>query len=253
MTAQRKNSSFTDHISDAIATTTQVATFATQLATKATQSAADTITSTSKAVGEVVRPAAVRFLEPGTETVGKIVAPIAEHPLTKYAAKVPGINLLVAALGQVDLEQAQKDVDKLRQEYPFDTSEQLAHRIMVDTAIQGGRLGLITNFIPPLAIALFGIELAAVTALQAQMVYRIAAAYGFSLKEPTRRGEVLAIFGLSVGGSGVLKGGLSFVEILPVIGAAVGASSNAALIYSLGFVASQFYEEKRNTLTRYHE
>lgn len=246
MAAQRQNSSFTNPISDAIATTTQVATFATQLATQATQSAADTIT----AVGEAVRPAAVRFVEPGTETVGKIVAPIAEHPLTKYAAKVPGISLLVAALGQVDLEQAQKDVDKLRQDYPFDTSEQLAHRIMVDTALKGGRLGLITNFIPPLALALFGVELAAVTALQAEMVYRIAAAYGFSLKEPTRRGEVLAIFGLSVGGSGVLKGGLSFVEILPVIGAAVGASSNAALIYSLGFVASQFYEEKRNPLTR---
>ncbi|MEQ8975143.1 MAG: hypothetical protein RIE73_32750 [Coleofasciculus sp. C1-SOL-03] len=246
MAAQRQNSSFTNPISDAIATTTQVATFATQLATQATQSAADTIT----AVGEAVRPAAVRFVEPGTETVGKIVAPIAEHPLTKYAAKVPGISLLVAALGQVDLEQAQKDVDKLRQDYPFDTSEQLAHRIMVDTALKGGRLGLITNFIPPLALALFGVELAAVTALQAEMVYRIAAAYGFSLKEPTRRGEVLAIFGLSVGGSGVLKGGLSFVEILPVIGAAVGASSNAALIYSLGFVASQFYDEKRNPLTR---
>lgn len=112
MAAQRQNSSFTNPISDAIATTTQVATFATQLATQATQSAADTIT----AVGEAVRPAAVRFVEPGTETVGKIVAPIAEHPLTKYAAKVPGISLLVAALGQVDLEQAQKDVDKLRQD-----------------------------------------------------------------------------------------------------------------------------------------
>lgn len=245
MTAPHKN---TDPISDAIATTTQVATFATQLATQVTQSVADTLTSTTKAIGETVRPAAVRFIEPGTETVGKMVTPIAEHPLTQYAAKVPGISLLVAALGQVDLEQAQNDVDKLRQEYPFDTSEQLAHRIMVNTAIKGGRLGLITNFIPPLALALFGVELAAVTALQAEMVYRIAAAYGFSLKEPTRRGEVLAIFGLSVGGSGVLKGGLSFVEILPVIGAAVGASSNAALIYSLGFVASQFYEEKKQSL-----
>jgi uncharacterized protein (DUF697 family) len=79
------------------------------------------------------------------------------------------------------------------------------------------------------------------------MVYRIAAAYGFSLKDPARRGEVLAIFGLSVGGSGVLKVGLGFVELLPVVGAMVGASNNAALLYSLGYVTCRFYEAKRNS------
>jgi uncharacterized protein (DUF697 family) len=99
-----------------------------------------------------------------------------------------------------------------------------------------------------LALTLFGIELAAITALQGEMVYRIAAAYGFSLKDPARRGEGLAIFGLSVGGSGTLKVGLSFVELLPVIGTVVGASSNAALLYSLGYVACRFYEAKRNSL-----
>jgi uncharacterized protein (DUF697 family) len=58
---------------------------------------------------------------------------------------------------------------------------------------------------------------------------------------------VLAIFGLSVGGSGTLKAGLSFVELLPVVGAVVGASSDAALLYSLGYVARQFYETKRKS------
>jgi uncharacterized protein (DUF697 family) len=235
-------------VSEAIATATQVAASAAKLASATVQVAADEITGTTIAVGKTVGPAAQRFVEQGTETVGKIVTPIAENPIVKFATKVPGINLLLSAIGHVDVEKAQNEVDKLRQEYPLDAPEQLANRIIADTALKAGGIGLLTNFVPPLALTLFGIELAAITALQGEMVYRIAAAYGFSLKDPARRGEALAIFGLSVGGSGTLKVGLSFVELLPVIGTVVGASSNAALLYSLGYVACRFYEAKRNSL-----
>ena len=201
-------------------------------------------------LGETIAPNAFRFVEQGTEKVGEFVTPIAEHPWVKYAAKLPGINWLMTALGQVDLEKAQADVDKLREEYPLDTREQLARRIMVDTALKAGGIGLLTNIIPPLALTLFAVDIAAITTLQAEMVYRIAAVYGFSLKEPTRRGEVLGIFGLSMGSSGPLKVGLSVIEILPVVGAFVGASSNATLIYSLGYVACRFYEAKRNFIAQ---
>ncbi len=247
MAGQSRNGSSTDQMSEAIATATQVATSAAKAASAAVQVAADSITGTTTSVGKTVGPAAQRFVEQGTEMVGNFVTPIAENPIVKYASKVPGINVLMAALGQVDVEKAQNEVDKLRQEYPRETPQQLAQRIIADAAWKAGGIGLATNFVPPLALTLFGVELAAITALQAEMVYRIAAAYGFSLNEPTRRGEVLAIFGLSVGGSGVLKSGLSFVELLPLIGAFVGASSNTALIYSLGQVANQFYETKRNS------
>jgi len=250
MTAQGREGSVTDSVSDAIATATQMATSAAKLASAAVQVAADEITGTTAAVGKTVGPAAQQFVEQGTETVGKIVTPIAENPVVKFASKVPGVNWLLTALGQVDVEKAQNEVDKLRQEYPLETPEQLAHRIIVDASLKAGGIGLLTNFVPPLALTLFAVDLAAVTALQAEMVYRIAAAYGFSLKEPARRGEVLAIFGLSVGGSGVLKVGLGFVELLPVIGAMVGASNNTALLYSLGHVACRYYEAKRNSTTQ---
>jgi uncharacterized protein (DUF697 family) len=250
MTVKSRDGSYTDQVSEAIATATQMAASAAKLASATVQVAADEITGTTIAVGKTVGPAAQRFVEQGTETVGKIVTPIAENPLIKFATKVPGINLLLSALGQVDVDKAQNEVDKLRQEYPLDAPEQLANRIIADTALKAGGIGLLTNFVPPLALTLFGIELAAITALQGEMVYRIAAAYGFSLKDPARRGEALAIFGLSVGGSGTLKLGLSFVELLPVIGTVVGASSNAALLYSLGYVACRFYEAKRNSLAQ---
>jgi uncharacterized protein (DUF697 family) len=245
MTVPGSEGSGTEEMSKAIA---QAIDFA-KLASEALQSAADKFTISTTVVGEAVGGVAVRSLEHGTETVGKIVTPIAENPVVKFAGKLPGISWLLTALGQVDVDKAQAEVEKLRQEYPLETPEQIAHRIIVDTSLKAGGIGLLTNFIPPLALTLFAVDLAAVTALQAEMLYRIAAAYGFSLKDPTRRGEVLAIFGLSFGGSGVLKLGSSFVELLPVIGAVVGASNNAVLIYSLGYLACRFYAAKKHSFS----
>lgn len=188
------------------------------------------------------------MVEQGTETIGHIVTPIAENPLVKYATKLPGINWLMAALGQVNAEKVQEDVAALQQQYPLDTSAQLAQRVVADSAFRAARIGLITNIIPPFALMLLAVDIAAVTALQAKMVYRIAAIYGFSLDEPARRGEVLALWGLSMGGSSVLKAGLSIVEVIPLLGAAVGIASNAALLQSLGYVAIQFYEKKQAAL-----
>ena len=246
MAVKDKERSGTDQINEAIASLIEAGTCAARSASETV----DNVTKTTSAVGQTVSAEALRFVEHGTQTVGNFVAPIAENPFIKYASKVPGINILTTALGQVDVEKAQAEVDKLKQEYPQETPQELAHRIIVDTALKGGGIGLLTNFVPPLALALFAVDIAAVTTLQAEMVYRIAAAYGFSLKDPARRGEVLAIFGLSLGGSGVLKVGLGIVELIPGIGAVIGASSNAALLYSIGHVAGQFYEAKNNSAVK---
>jgi len=56
------------------------------------------------------------------------------------------------------------------------------------------------------------------------------------------------LWGLSMGGSSVLKAGLSIVEVIPFLGAAVGIASNAALLQSLGYVAIQFYEKKQASM-----
>lgn len=241
MAVHNKKSFSPQPVNEAIAATLRNSAFAAQWATELLQSA----TKNSTAVAEEAKRNTQKLVEQGTETVGHMVTPIAENPLVKYVSKVPGVSWLMTALGQVDQVKAQQEVDQLRQKYPYETPEQLATRIVTDTAVKAGGIGLFTNIVPPLALALFAVDIAAVTTLQAEMVYRIAAAYGFPLHEPARRGEVLAIFGLSVGGSGTLKSGLSFIELIPGFGALVGASSNAALIYTLGHLASQFYAEKR--------
>jgi uncharacterized protein (DUF697 family) len=186
---------------------------------------------------------AQKFIESTTDKTGRSLKSIAENPLLKPIKNVFGMDVFMAILGEVDQTKVKATVSKLQLTYPTETPSQIANRILVQKAWEAGRVGFLTNIIPPIAAVLLSIELAAITKMQAEMVYEIAAAYGLDLDEPARRGEVLAIFGLSMGG-GVLKTGLGFVEILPVVGPVLGASSDATILYALGYTACQFYQRK---------
>ena len=186
---------------------------------------------------------AQKFLEQSTLTTGQTLDWIASNPILKSADNIIGLDWIMTFLGQADTAKIQNSVKQLQAEYPEETANQIANRLIVQKAIAGGRIGLMTNIIPPIAALFLGIELIATTKLQTEMIYEIAAAYGLNLSEPARRGEVLAIFGLSLGAD-VLKTGLTIVEIIPGIGAVVGASTNAAMLYVLGQTACRFYERK---------
>ena len=184
-----------------------------------------------------------KLLEKTTVSTGQTLEWIASNPILKAADNIIGLDWLMTFLGKVDPAKIQAKVDKLRSQYPDETPNQIAHRLIVQKALSGGRLGLLTNIIPPIAALFLGVELVATTKLQTEMVYEIAAAYGLDLNKPARRGEVLAIFGLSLGAD-ALKTGLTVVEIIPGIGAVVGASTNAAMLYVLGQTACRFYQGK---------
>ncbi len=210
--------------------------------------AAESIGQTAPAIGETMARHAHQFVEQGTERVGRFVTPLVENPWFKFATKVPVLNVLIAAVGQVNVDRVQRDVEEFRRQYPMETPSQLAHRVMVDAATKAAGIGLVTNLIPPVALMLFAVDIAAISALQAEMIYRIAEIYGFDLREPARRGEVIAIWGLSAGGASLLKTGLSVVEIIPGAGTVVGVIGDASLLYTLGYAACRFYESKQSSL-----
>ena len=207
----------------------------------------DTVVDTVGTFTEGLTAEAQKILEKTTTTTGQTLEWIAQNPLLKSADNIIGLDWLMTFLGKVDTAKIEADVGKMRSQYPEETPEQIAHRLIIQKTWSGGRLGLLTNIIPPIAALFLGIELVATTKLQTEMVYEIAAAYGLDLNEPARRGEVLAIFGLSLGAD-VLKTGLTVVEIVPGIGAVVGASTNAALLYVLGQTACRFYQSKTSNI-----
>lgn len=235
MTTPNQDAFITDLLNGAIAA-----------AYDASRTLSQTVQTVSRTLETTVGPNLHRAVEQGTETVGQWVTPIAENPMVQYATKVPGMSWLMAALGQVDTEKVHQDVEALKQQHPSESPADLAQRVMLESAWTAAQVGLVTNFIPPVAFATAAIDMGAVAALQAKMIYRIAAIYGFDPDEPARRGEVLAIWGLSSGGSSAVKSGLNWVELLPVLGTAIGVTADAALLYGVGYLACQYYETKRN-------
>jgi len=207
---------------------------------------ADDLSNMASSTEAEVSQATQEFLEEATRTLGEGVEPIANSRLLDLAARVPGFSWILAAVGRVDTHKIHGEVAQLRSDHPEETVDQLCDRVINSAAVYAGGIGLVTNIIPPIALMLLAVDLVAVATLQAEMVYRIAALYGFDLTEPSRRGEVLSIFGLSLAAASALKAGLSAAELLPVIGAAIGITGNAGLLYGLGNGARQYYASKQS-------
>ncbi|MEL6578344.1 MAG: hypothetical protein AAFQ14_01220 [Cyanobacteria bacterium J06621_12] len=201
------------------------------------------VTQTLSNLTQTLTTETQKILEKTTTSTGETLDWISSNPLLQAADNIIGLDWLMTFLGQVDNTKIEATVREMRSQYPQETADQIAQRLIVQKTWAGGRLGLLTNIIPPIAALFLGVELIATTKLQTEMVYEIAAAYDLDLADPARRGEVLAIFGLSLGAD-VLKTGLTLVEIVPGIGAVVGASTNAAMLYVLGQTACRFYQNK---------
>ncbi len=180
-------------------------------------------------------------LRPRLEDTGKALENVAKNPILQKIYPWIGLQWLMYILGEVDHHQIQTNIDQLRQKYPTETPDQLANRIIQQQGIEAAKVGVFTNLIPPFALFLLGLEFSAITKLQVEMIYKLAAAYNLTLEIPLRRGENFALYNLSLGG-GLLKTGLSVVEIIPGIGPIVGACSDAILLYGLGYATTWLYQ-----------
>ena len=200
---------------------------------------------TATEVGEATAKQTYQLITHVTQGTGEAVDRLGSNWLVRRVTGVLNFGWLLGATDNVDLGKATEAVRKLQREHPNEFPSQISHRIMVEKATYAGGIGLASSIIPGEAAALFAVDLAATTRLQAEMVYQVAAAYGLDLQDPGRKGEVVAIFGLGLGGGRVLKAaGLGLLRNIPFAGAVIGASSNAAMIYSLGYAACRFYEAK---------
>jgi uncharacterized protein (DUF697 family) len=212
---------------------------------------AQSVKNTTKAIAQISAATSDRiqdWVSPATQRAGEAVNYVGNNWLVRRLARFLNLGWLLGATSSVDLAKAEAEVRKLQQEHPDESPSQIAHRIMVEKAKRAGGIGLATSVLPGAALAFLAVDLAATTQLQAEMVHQIAAAYGLDLKDDARKGEVLGIFGLGLGGSRLLKAaGLGLLRNIPFAGAVIGASSNATMLYSLGYAACRFYEAKQKS------
>ena len=178
-----------------------------------------------------------------------LVQAVNQNSELQSLTKVLKVDWLLQILDQVDVTKAAQQVQQLQERYPEATPARLARRIMTRKALYVGGTGWASSLLPGFAAAMVAVDLAATTAVQAEMGYQIAYAYGFDVHDENRKGEILAIFGLALGSNQVLKTGLTYLARgIPIAGAAVGASTNAVALYAVGHAAAQYYEAKQAAL-----
>lgn len=184
-----------------------------------------------------------------TDSVGHVLEMVRNDPALQEVTKALKVDWLLALIDRVDIVKAADEVRSLQDKSPDSSPGDIAHQIMLKKALLVGGSGLASSLVPGLALSMFAADLVATMAIQAEMVYQIACAYGMNLQDPARKGEILAIFGMALGGSSAIKAGLSIVRNVPGVGAVIGASSNAAMLYALGYAACRFYEAKLSPST----
>ncbi|WP_333125534.1 restriction endonuclease [Microcoleus sp. Pol11C3] len=173
---------------------------------------------------------------------GSALGWISQSPILKKLTEKFKIDWLVNAIDTVDVVSAEAQVRELQRQYPHEKPKEIAHHLMVEKALLAAGTGLASSLVPGVALALAGMDLAAMTALSAELVYQIAAAYGMDLRSSDRKAEVVAIFGLSLGSNLAIEAGVTLVSNIPLAGAVINASASAAMIYALGYGACRFYE-----------
>jgi len=195
---------------------------------------------------QTVGGAVVGGISSATSSAGYAIEAVSNSPLIRQAAEMFNAGWFLKILDQVDATASDAAVQQLKQQYPNESANQIAQRIIGQKAVFAGASGFATTIVPGSAAALFAVDLAATTSLQAEMVYQIACAYGMDLKDPARKGEVVAVFGLAFGGKMAIKAGLGLLRNIPIAGAVIAASSDAVMLYTLGQASCSFYEAKLN-------
>ncbi|MGB5972974.1 MAG: EcsC family protein, partial [Nodosilinea sp.] len=224
-------------VSDAIAGTAKtVGQAATRTGGAVARTSADALGALGKTIAHV------------PEGLGDLVQAVNQNSELQSVTKALRVDWLLQLLDRVDVVKAKEQVHQLQAQYPNATPGQLARRIMTRKALYVGGTGLASSLLPGFAAAMIAVDLAATTAIQAEMGYQIACAYGFDVHDEERKGEILSIFALALGSNKVLKTGLTYLARgIPIAGAVIGASTNAVALYAVGHAAAQYYEAKRQS------
>ena len=197
-------------------------------------------------VKKVVGGAVVSGISTATSRTGNVIDSVGSNFLVKKAVQIFRADWLLKILDQVDVDKSEAEVKRVKQKYPKESSNQIAQRVIKQKAFYAGASGFATSIVPGSAAVLFSVDLVATTSLQAEMVYQIASAYGMDLHDSTRKGEVIAIFGLAFGGKMAIKAGLKLLRNMPLAGAVIASTSEAVMLYTLGRASCAFYEAKLN-------
>jgi len=164
------------------------------------------------------------------------------NPLLKSIIKTLNVDKIFEIIEKVDLAQVETNIQQLKTQYPHESASQISHRIMVAKVLDLGTSEIASKLISERLSTFMKVDTTPSQILEFEMIYEIAYAYGLNIHDPIRKDEALAIFSLALGGHQALKLGLGLLGDVPLAGVVISVSTNAVILYALGYAACQFYE-----------
>ena len=104
-------------------------------------------------LGDAAAKQTYRWIGQTTQGTGQAVTFVGNLPLVRRVSGVLKLDWLVGIGDRVNLDQAEAEVKQLQQDYPNEYPSEIAHRIMVQKAIQAGGIGLASSILPGVAAA----------------------------------------------------------------------------------------------------
>lgn len=156
----------------------------------------------------------------------------------------------------IDFPAAEISVNRLKDRCKNETSSNIAHKLIVHKSLQAAGVELfgdIADSVNNMFNGLVEINLPSISKLSAEMVYQIAAIYGFPLTSKERQQEALMIFCITCLAEQAIEAGINWLKLNPIKDKLLKVAAKALMIYAIGNVACIYYqlksEQKLNALT----
>lgn len=154
--------------------------------TKTVQDTGASLLSVTSQAGQAIGAAGNAALQ-ATNGAGYMLDVVNQSPQLETLTKALKVDWLLKIIDQVDIIKAETQVKQLQKKYPHEQPGEIAHRLIVEKALYVGGTGFASSLVPGFAAPMFAVDLVATTAIQAELGYQIACAYGLNPNEPARK------------------------------------------------------------------
>lgn len=160
-------------------------------------------------------------------------------PQIQMALEGLQLDPLLNGLDQLPYGELEKRIRSHRQRYKDLPLDEQAHRLVIDRTVELARSGLAGSLVPVIG-GLFAVSAEQAAKRQVELAAELALLYGRSPSDEALRHEIATILTSVMAGKALIKTGADLLQVVPLGGAVVSASSTAAMTYAIGQAAMQY-------------
>ncbi|MGH7997870.1 MAG: hypothetical protein ACREPR_00150 [Brasilonema sp.] len=143
---------------------------------------------------------------------------------------------------QINLDEIETFVAHICTKFPKAKPEQIAQRLLRRQLLRVSRTSAVMSVVPGKMAESVGVDYVEIALIQAEIIFQIAAVYGFELQALESKDEAFAIIDRVLRANRLARIGLSATQMIPFAGGFIGTGTDTYLVYQIGNTAQQFYK-----------